>query len=34
MQVLAFPLSITAAAFATYRVSDNEYLSYAIVGAL
>lgn len=32
-QVLAFPISITAAAFATYRVNDDEYLSYSIVAA-
>ena len=30
-QVLEFPLSISAATFATYKVGTNEYLSYAIV---
>jgi hypothetical protein len=32
-QVLAFPLSITAAAFATYKVTGNAMLAYSIVGA-
>jgi len=32
-QVLAFPLSISAAAFATYKVNNDEYLSYSIVAA-
>jgi hypothetical protein len=30
-QVLAFPLSITAASFASYKVIDNELLAYSIV---
>jgi hypothetical protein len=32
-QVLAFPLSITAASFASYKVIDNELLAYSIVVA-
>lgn len=32
-QVLAFPLSVSAAAFATYKVENNQYLSYSIVAA-
>jgi len=32
-QVLAFPLSITAAAFASYKVIDNGYLAISIVVA-